>query len=102
MGTKGEGKCCAIYKESVSRLTTLVANNWDVEEPTHYSERLGHRIPGVVVWPLPKSKTSGLTAGLGDHSWPYGGSQARLHLHLADSVEMRPLQFSLRAASKGG
>ena len=26
------------------RLTTL----WDVKEPTHYSKRVGHEVPGVV------------------------------------------------------
>ena len=24
---------------------------WDVKKPTHYSQRLGHGVPGVVVWP---------------------------------------------------
>ena len=31
-------------------------------------ELVGHGVPGVVVWPLRKSKTSGLAAVLRDHS----------------------------------
>ena len=41
-------------------------------------ELVGHGVPGVVVWPLPKSKASGLAAVLLDHSWPFGGCQRRL------------------------
>ena len=36
------------------RLTTLECSQfsvWDVKEPTHYSQSVGHGAPGVVVWP---------------------------------------------------
>ena len=52
-----------------SRLTTLVANNCGtLKNPHTIRKRVGHGFPGVMVWPLPKSKTSGLAAVLRDHS----------------------------------
>ena len=59
------------------------------------------RSSGVVVWPLPKSETSGLAAVLQDHSWPLAAAIGASHMHSADSIELRPSQFSLRAARKG-
>ena len=26
----------------------FISSMWDVKEPTHYSERVGHEVPGVV------------------------------------------------------
>ena len=36
-----------------SHLTTFVhkITLWDIKEPTHYSQRVGHGVPTVVVWP---------------------------------------------------
>ena len=34
---------------SASSLYWLAGN---VKEPTHFSQRVGHRVPGVVVWSL--------------------------------------------------
>ena len=36
----------------------------EVQSHNPIRKRVGHRVPSVVVWPLPKSKTSGLAAVL--------------------------------------
>ena len=48
------------------------------------------------------SKKSGSDAVPRDHTRPSGGSHSgAFHMHSADPVELRPSQFSLRAASMG-
>ena len=38
---------------------------WDVKEPTHQSQRVGHRVPGVLVWSLCYFMIHGL-GGMGE------------------------------------
>ena len=43
-------------------------NESKMETACTKNTRTGHGVPSVVVWPLPKSNTSGLAAVLRDHS----------------------------------
>ena len=37
----------------------------DIKEPPHYSKRVGHRVPGVVVWPCcGQIPLIGITSGI--------------------------------------
>ena len=42
------------YKLSVGPVSCIFSATWlagDVKEPTHLLKRVGHVVPGVVVWP---------------------------------------------------
>ena len=32
----------------LTNTSLLISSMWDVKEPTHYSKRVGHEVPGVV------------------------------------------------------
>jgi len=68
---------CAIFGEKKrNKEPCTKVNNYCLLEAS--TLKPWHTCFGVVVWLLPKSKTSNLAALLWDHSWPFGGSQRRL------------------------